>query len=68
MDKNKIASLIAAMSPASVMYKSLKKDSLGNEAAFEVRHGWDIQLASQCDSEWTSKNVEILTFLQNNVS
>ena len=54
MDKNKIASLIAAMSPASVMYKGLKKDSLGNEAAFEVRHGWDIQLASQCDSEWTS--------------
>ncbi|EPN4463744.1 hypothetical protein ABL980_29965 [Pseudomonas aeruginosa] len=68
MDKTRIASLIAAMSPASVIYKGHKKDGLGSETAFEIRHGWDINLASQCDSEWSSKNIEILTFLQNNVS
>ncbi|MDF5883025.1 hypothetical protein P4M26_19255 [Pseudomonas aeruginosa] len=68
MDKTRIASLIAAMSPASVIYKGHKKDGLGSETAFEIRHGWDINLANQCDAEWSSKNIEILTFLQNNVS
>lgn len=68
MDKSKIAALIASMSPASVMCKGYKKNHLGNETEFEVRHGWDIKLANQCDSEWNNKNLEILTFLQDKVS
>lgn len=68
MDKNKIVAMISAMKPAAVMHAGVRKNSFGHDVPFEIRHGWDIQLASLCDTEWTVKNVEILTFVQQNVS
>lgn len=65
MDKKIINSLIASFPPATAMVSGFRTSSEGQSVSFQLLHGWDISLANQCDTEWTAKNLEILSSVKS---
>lgn len=64
MDIQSIKSLIASFSPAAAVVSGFRTSTEGKSVSFQLLHGWDFSLASKCDTEWTAKNIEILTSVQ----
>lgn len=65
MDINSLKSLIALSPPATAFISGVKNNTCDQAVSFELLHGWDISLANKCDTEWTAKNIEILSCLQD---
>lgn len=68
MNPKQILDLLTSMAPATPLHMGVKKNCLGVDVSFEIRHGLDVRLANQCDIEWMGKNLEILTHVKDNAS